>query len=42
MVDECIAYLATGLSTELEKWKPGLKAQPPFEKLLQATKKSLG
>lgn len=39
--DECIAYLATGLSTELEKWKPGLKAQPPFEKLLQATKKDL-
>jgi hypothetical protein len=39
IVDEQIAYLATGLPTELEKWKPGLKAQPPFEELLQATKK---
>jgi hypothetical protein len=41
IVDECIAYLASGLPTKLEKNKLCLKACGPFEELLQATKKEL-
>jgi hypothetical protein len=42
VIDECAAYLATGLPSALEKNKAALKAQEPFKKLFKNMKKVLG